>query len=147
MKLMKNGKILSSITALVFCMITQANAVDAHTWSTVYSNNGTWSGTLSSINENATFVDTSGNPMNTFTVNELTPVTYGFNFGETDDFDVAYTLTLTQKNPQTQHPQFTSKTCVFIVTATSPAHPDIQIVPYNGAQCTSTALGQKFYVG
>jgi hypothetical protein len=146
MNLIKNSKVLSAIIALSVCTATQANVSNVHTWTTVYSLNGTWSGTLSSINEHATFVDANGQPMSQFTIDELTPVKYGFSFGENDDFDVAYTLTMTQKNTQQSNSLFSSKTCVFVVTAISPAHPDIQMIPYNGAQCTSEALGGKFYV-
>lgn len=122
-----------------------AGTGDAHTWHNVYSKNGTWKGTLQTINEDASFVAEDGSPISSFTVSEASPQKFGFIYGEDSDFDVAYTLTLTQN----QLELFTSKTCVFVITAKGPAQPDIRTEPYNGATCQWTlvpGVGEDFYV-
>lgn len=132
----------------LICSLFSASAfasTDVHTWHTIYSKNGSWQGTLAPINENPYFVDQSGAPLSTFTITEQTPQVYGFGFGPNDNFDVAYTLTLTQNNPTL----FTSRTCVFVITAMGPAQPDIKVLKYNGANCmyaVVSGVGENFYV-
>lgn len=121
-----------------------------HTIESAYSTNGVWHGTLTPINEKASFSKIpNGEPLSQFIIDENKPEHYTFNLSVPDNFDVAYALTLTQKikNSMTQ---FVSKTCVFIVTAISPANPDVQSLSYNGAICRSelnaTGSGDNFYV-
>jgi hypothetical protein len=53
-------------------------------------------------------------------------------------------LTLTQKTITA----FSSKTCVFVVTAQGPADPDVRYFSYHGAVCGTTTVpgvGEDFY--
>ena len=137
------------LAALLTLMMTTAMASTPtpHTWHTVNSNNGSWNAQLQMINEEGSFVTADGAPITEFTINPKQPVEYGFVLGEGDDFNVAYTLTLTEQNAQNSA-QFASKTCVFVITAASPGHPDIRISTYNGAECTfaDTGRGENFFV-
>ena len=123
-----------------------ASTTQPHTWHTVSTTSGTWNAKLRMINEGGSFVNRSGSSMNDFTVDANTPAEYGFTFDQGDDFDVAYTLTLTAKPSTTA---FVSKTCVYVVTAKGPANPDIQATGYNGAKCdwkTIQGVGENFTV-
>jgi len=147
MKYRMNMK-LAALLASMSILSINANA-DVHVWDTVHSEAGYWNGTLASINENASFVDANGSPMTTFTLNPAAPVKYGFSFGPNDDFDVAYTLTLTQQTLPQSDARFTSKTCVFVITAKGPGQPVIQVLTYNGAQCSYkvNGNGDDYYAG
>lgn len=120
-------------------------ASHVHTWHNVVSENGSWKATLATINEKASFVASDGALLNTFTITPNHSIKFGFSFDPNDDFDVAYTLTLTQNSITS----FVSKTCVFVVTAKGPANPDIRALSYNGANCSSTVVkgvGEDFKV-
>lgn len=136
-----------SVLPLAISTYSHAQSVPGvHTWHMVKTTNtSNWQGTLQVINEKATFVKPDGSTFNTFSINAENPLKYGFAFDPNDDFDVAYTLTLTEDAKA-----FVSKTCVFVVTAKGPAIPDINAIAYNGANCTYKVVhgvGEDFYVG
>jgi hypothetical protein len=148
MKIFKKSLIF--FPALFLSATTFADIAIPHTIETAYSENGTWHATLTAINEHATFSKIpSGEPLSEFILTDKKPERYIFNLKAPDNFDVAYALTLTQK-VKNNMAQFVSKTCVFIVTAISPANPDVQSLSYNGAICHSelnaTGSGDNFYV-
>lgn len=113
-------------------MSTAIYASNIHTWHTITAQNGTWNGTLSSINEESKFETADGSPIHNFTVDADHPIRYGFGFDHGADFNIAYTLTLTQQDTQ----RFSSKACVFVITARGPANPDIRVEEFNGAKCS-----------
>lgn len=136
------------IVGLGFVSIAMANNKGPHTWHTVSSSNGTWVARLQMLNEGGSFVMRDGSSADTFTINPNQSQEYGFTFDGDDDFDVAYSLTLTLRNTE-KLPQFTSKACVFVITAKGPAQPDIKTIQYNGAQCSYTIIpgrGEDFVV-
>lgn len=140
---MRSKKITTLFTSLL--LSTAAFAGHVHTWHNVVSQEGTWEATLATINQKASFVTSDGSALTTFTINPGHSIKYGFSFDPQDDFDVAYTLTLTKKDTL----NFVSKTCVFVVTAKGPANPDIHAINYNGANCASTVVhgvGEDFIV-
>jgi len=149
MGIRKIKSILLLVTLFMFnsCFVfaaTQNHGV--HTWHVITSKGGTFNGSLQVINEKATFVKPDGTPLNTFILTPEQPVKFGFSFDPNDDFDVAYTLTLTE---QDSFKHFVSKTCLFVITAKGPAQPDVRYFAYNGATCSSTVVkgvGEDFSV-
>ena len=139
-------------TFLSMSTLATANTFDrpcgAHTWHTIYTNQEGWKGTLQMINQvdHAWFMKPDCSKLNTFSMNATQQTQkFGFAFDEQADFDVAYTLTLVQNNDA---PSFTSKACVFIVTAKGPAQPDVTVKAYNGAKCdwkVVHGVGEDFY--
>jgi hypothetical protein len=127
----------------------QAFAKNAtHTWHTVSSANGTWQAKLQMLNEGGNFVTRGGAAITTFNISPGNPQDYGFVLDAGDDFDVAYTLTLTQ-NDQKNARQFVSKACVYVITARGPAQPDIRVSHFNGAECNWSlvkGVGENFSV-
>lgn len=135
--------------ALILLMIAIATNVTVaegvHTWHNVVAEESEWQGTLSFIHQSGYFVDRNYNKLSTFALSPHTPITYGFVFNKDATFDVAYTLTLTEKNTRT----FQSKTCVFVITAEGPAKPDIKALAYHGATCNYhvvKGVGEDFFV-
>ncbi|PHQ80863.1 MAG: hypothetical protein COB66_03730 [Coxiella sp. (in: Bacteria)] len=119
---------------------TSAFGDPVHIMDHINTTDGNWSGrlTIISANEPAYFTDAQKNNKGStydFTTQATQPFSYGFGIipGKTD-FNVAYSLTLTQK-PAADTPLFTAKTCVFLITATSPATPDIRTESFNNATC------------
>jgi len=109
----------------------------AHTWHTVTAKNSSYKASLHVINETANFIDANGNNINSFEVSPEQPYKFGFQINRTNDFNLAYSLTLTEKdNPRVK--KFTSKACVFVVSANAPAKPDIRSFSYHGATCEYT---------
>ncbi|OGT46607.1 MAG: hypothetical protein A3E83_07335 [Gammaproteobacteria bacterium RIFCSPHIGHO2_12_FULL_41_20] len=133
------------------CQAGALNTCDTHTWHTIISNEGNWKATLQVINqmEHAWFTDQSCSRIHSLGVSPMNLAQFGFGFDSQADFDVAYTLTLVQdKNPATSH--FTSKACVFVITAKGPANPDVAVNSYHGAKCDWKVVkgkGEDFYVG
>jgi hypothetical protein len=140
------NKILLTLILFFVTSIALANN-PIHSWHNVTSQNGQWHATLKGINELSNFVAADGiTPVSTFSVNPQSSFKYGFSFDPKDDFNVAYTLTLTQESVES----FSSKTCVFIITANGPANPDIRPISYNGAKCEYTVVqgvGEDYSVG
>jgi hypothetical protein len=143
-------KIILSILSL-FCS-TQIFAAP-HTFHTIYSKNGNWTGSLRVIHEfdKAWFTEKDGitrieKPF------EITPTTtkqFGFDFASDVTFNVAYTLVLTPTESFSQAPQFSNKACVFVITAPAPAVPDLKVISYGkDTQCSyvDTGHGEDFYV-
>ena len=125
--------------------LTYANPV--HTWHTISSKRGEWNARLQMINQGGGFVTPQGESINAFQISPGHTQDYGFSFDRGDDFDVAYTLTLTEKN--NGYAFFQSKACVYVITARGPANPDIRVSEFNGAQCHYTIVsgrGEDFEV-
>lgn len=124
---------------------TSANAAPVHTWNQVFSSKGNWTVKLSMLNEGGHFYDTAGAEISKFDLTHGTGYKYGFGFDHGADFDIAYTMVAIQQTP----PAFVSKTCVFVVTASAPARPDIRVSTFNGAQCSFKivpGVGENFFV-
>lgn len=136
-------KIIVLLTGLL--MTTQTFSQPVHTWHTIFAEESVWNGNLQALNQASQFVDQKGSLFNHFTLDKNNPITFGAIFSPEDDFDVAYTLTLIAKTPVA----FSSKACVFIVTALGPAQPDIKSISYHGARCEAIrvpGVGENFYV-
>lgn len=142
-------KVSSSALLLSFLLnaVAYAEPTPIHTWHTVSSKHGAWQATLQMLNQGGKFVTPSGTPLTTFTITPSNPQIYGFGFDQSDDFDVAYTLTLVDTSKSKQH--FQSKACVYVITASGPAQPDIRASAFNGATCNYHVVhgrGENFEV-
>lgn len=137
---------------LSFCLLsgnTLAELVKPHTWHNVSSTNGTWQASLQMINQDGYFVGRDTISASNFTISQNKSFDYGFGFNVGADFDIAYSLTLVQQRPQTAR-QFTSKACVYVITASGPARPDVRVSSFNGAKCdwkVQDGVGEDFIVG
>ncbi len=130
------------ITGMVITVAANA-ASGVHTWHMVKSKQGTWTGRLQAISEKTEFVRSDMSAVSAFEVSPSNPLKFGAVFDDNDDFNVAYTLTLTQKSPA----DFSDKTCVFVITAQGPADPDVRYFSYHGAVCgteTVPGVGEDF---
>lgn len=108
-------------------------ALPVHTWHTVSTSQGTWDARLQMINEAGSFVERDGSSIAQFAVTPNSPKEYGFVLSPDNDFNVAYTLTLTERT--SGKAQFFSKACVYVITASEPKRPDIRASSFNGATC------------
>jgi hypothetical protein len=137
--------ILVGLSAFIFTISSAIAGTKPHTWHLITTDNGIWDGRLQMINEEGFFTDRDGSPLTKFTISPNKSQEYGFSFGPEADFDIAYTLTLTQRDTK----NFNSKTCVYVITASGPANPDIRPSSYNGAQCDWKIVpgqGEDFFV-
>lgn len=143
-----NIKQLSIVLSLAFvCMSGFASSIP-HTWHTVSTTNGTWNAKLQMINQNGSFVNRDGASISEFTIHPAQSYDYGFVLDPHNDFDVAYTLTLVQQS-RPNSPNFSSKACVYVITAASPANPDVRPSSYHGADCKWNVVhgvGENFQV-
>lgn len=145
MKILKQMIVFLGITMVHSSVFAKPTV---HTWHQVTALSGNWRTTISMISETdkGYFEDINGNPISTFNVNAENPQRFGFGVYEGADFDIAYTVTVTEISAA----KFISPTCVFVVTASAPATPDITINRYNNASCdVGHALGEAtdFIVG
>ncbi len=134
------------ISALLSLTASVADAQNVHTWHTIAANTGVWQARLQMINEGGRFVSRSGIALNQFLVSPSHSVDYGFAFPKGTDFDVSYSLTMTKEDKKS----FTSKACVFIITANKPADPDVRVESFHGAKCdwhVVKGVGENFTVG
>lgn len=128
---------LAGVLVLFFSAMAYADGV--HTWQDVVSRDGLWIGRLviTSADQKAFFTDTSSTnrgELYDFSVSDDNDFAYGLGFDFVGtDFDLSYTLTLYQTDSSATG--FVSKACVFNVTASAPAVPDIRVEKYNGANC------------
>ena len=145
-------------TSVLLLSSSASFADHAHTQQTVFAQNEHWVGHLDITSGNELGFFTNGNEVNLgehyqFNLNSNTPFKYGFGFKEPGtDFNIAYTLTLYKTVANSDgnlNTTFTAPACVFEITASSPANPDITVMHYNGASChwTSTGIGENFTVG
>lgn len=123
----------------------------AHTWHNVTTSHGEWSGTLSVLNEQLTFVDPAYNNITQMRFNEKHGATWGTVIYDSDDFNVLYAATFIQQvnSSSIGSPNIALKTCVFIISAYGPADPQITPVSFNGgATCKwqSSGIGENYYV-
>lgn len=141
------------LTAFAFLLVSSvfatSNNPNAHTWHTISVANGSWLATLSMISQPqwGHFVEADDVTEITtpFLVNSENSHKFGWTYtGPGKDFDIAYTVSLVQ---QKNSPNFSSKACVFVVTATQPRHPDITVIPKNGALCSwvDTGIGEDYH--
>jgi hypothetical protein len=132
------------IALLLATSVTYASD-EVHTWHVISTKAGTWAGRLQAINEKIKFVKPDLSAVSAFNISPNQPLKFGSVFDPNDDFNVAYTLTLTQQSITA----FSNKSCVFVVTAQGPADPDVRFFSYNGATCSTTTVpgvGEDFYV-
>lgn len=118
---------------------------DIHSWHQIYAREGNWHVTLKVINQHGFFVDQACQPMETGIANNTAPLSYGFGFASSANFDIAYTVTAVKEDKQ----GFQSPACVFIVSATGPAQPEIAILGYHGAECewkSNPGTGASLYL-
>jgi len=142
----KNRLKLSMLVMLGFLTANVMAGNTPHTWHTVSSNSGTWDAKLQMINEGGSFVTRDGSSLSSFTIGPGYSQDYGFIYDPGSDFNIAYTLTLTEQGTS---PQFTSKACVYVITANGPAQPDIRPSSYQGAECNwliVPGVGENFTV-
>lgn len=139
-----------SILLITFVNFSHAHMNDVHTWHTVQAGSDVWDAKLQMLNGNGSFVSHDGKPMNNFSVSTQQSQEFGFVIGASPDFNVAYTLTLISREPfNLKNVRFKSKSCVFILTASGPAIPDIRANSFNGAVCNweiDPGRGENFYV-
>lgn len=143
-KIIKLG-IITMLTMLSFNILAKNSP---HTWHTVSAHNGSWYGRLQMINQGGLFVGRDNAQLVTFTISPNKTQDFGFIFDQNANFDVAYTLTLTQEKSKNLM-MFASKACVFVITASGPAKPDIRVSSFNGAQCAwkiIDGIGEDFFV-
>lgn len=139
---------LSGLTMLALLSFNASAKTSPHTWHTVRSGDGIWEARLQMINEGGFFESRDGSRLTTFVISPDKSQDYGFSFDPDADFNIAYTLTLTQKS--TGKPlRFSSKACVYVITAAGPANPDIRPVSFHGATCDfkiMRGVGEDFWV-
>lgn len=143
-------KMMLKSACLLATLVTTCALADnktPHTWHTVRAENGTWDAKLQMLNQGGSFVTRDGVSLNNFTINPAKTLDYGFIFYDGADFDVAYTLTMIERN--SDNLRFQSKTCVYLITASGPAKPDIRVSSFNGAKCDYRVVhgkGEDFMV-
>ncbi|CAF1292788.1 unnamed protein product [Adineta ricciae] len=110
---------------------------EVHTWHTITSFNGSWYGSLHVLTDNEQgvyFIDGTANHSrieNPFTVSESASFDYGLVITEQDDFNMLYSLTLSQQlEPDPK--QSNSRICVFLISAERAACPYIVPVSFHG---------------
>lgn len=135
MKCILRSQIITIVTIL--SAATMTNEATAYTWHTVRTSAGEWTANIGMINEAGFFVNRKGERINSFLIDANHSYDFGFGFDDNADFNIAYSLTVVQNE---KVKQFTSKACVFIITATAPAKPDIKTMSYNGAKCDSVTV-------
>lgn len=155
--------ILPFVFILITLIITNSGLVskysnrvhdDVHTWHTIFSLNGSWYGTLHVMTENEPgiyFVHNNTNHSvihNPFNISEASPIVYGLIISEQDDFNMVYSLTLSQQvvpDPT----QSNSRVCVYLVGAGRAAEPYIIPVSFHGnttCKWHSFGTGENFSV-
>ena len=146
-------KITTLVKSLCLCAALTSNCALAegktpHTWHTVSTASGTWEAKLQMLNQGGSFVTREGALINDFAISPSHSQDYGFIFDDGDDFDVAYSLTMVEKSSNAL--LFKSKACVYVITASGPAKPDIRVSSFNGAKCDYKVIhgvGEDFMVG
>jgi len=141
---------MKKLSLLFACLILSFNAMAAHTWHDVHATSGHWNARAAIISayQGGYLVDADGRNQGqlfNFDVSDSQGATFGFGFDmDTSDFDVAFSLTLYEAGNN-----FTSKACVFTITAKGPGIPDVVVNDYNGASCEvrKGPRGRDFYVG
>lgn len=115
---------------------------DIHTWHEITTQSSSkWHGrlTMLSANQGGYFSDNNGTTRGgvyDFSLSAITPIRYGFGFTpQNTDFNVAYSLSIYESDTKLSR-HFSSKACVYVITAASPAKPDLRISEFNGAKCT-----------
>ena len=152
--------ILSCVLMFLTLIVTNSKSISTlhdrvHTWHNVFSLNGTWYGTLQVMTENEQdifFVENNTNQsyvQNPFTITESSSFVYGLVVGSQDDFNMMYSLTLTQKVVPEPF-RSNSRICVFLIGAKAAADPMILPVSFNGnTTCTWKSMflkGENFWV-
>jgi len=142
---------------------TRPPCTGVHTWHTVTSIQGSWTGNLVPIHEEGIFLYPNCTEMAsnaTIVISAEANVTQQFGFripsGSNDDFNVGYTLSLflqgSERNragPLARKLNFAATACVFVISAAAAANPDIRPNNYNGAVCyweTVDGMGENYFV-
>ena len=129
---------------LVFISVVYANPNCAHTWSTItVQDGGGWNVTLVPLFEDSYFMFPNCTTFDQTFISAANNTTFGFMYGKHANFNIIYALTVVNtKVPLTHDTNYmVSKSCVFLVTAISPAHPRIEVINYNGAACKVLSNG------
>lgn len=141
---------LLSTSLLVISLNTLASPFpcqNAHFWQKVSAIDSNWTVEQTLINEKGNFVTNAPECENkktySYAVNIGQDNQNGFHFAKGSDFNIAFTITAVENSASLPDAKFVSKSCVFIVTATGPAQPDVHITNYNGAKCSSTYNSAK----
>ncbi len=123
---------------------TIAKKCQAHTWGTSVALNGNWQGQIAPLYENSYFVTPECKNVTDFKISPGHNATYGFRFEKNDDFNIMFSLLLINIDET----PMVSKSCLYILTANSPAHADVRSLSYHGAYCArkDTGDGNIFYV-
>lgn len=138
-------KILTLVTALLILIPTfgfiYATTFKStpHTHDTITALDSNWQVTLSPLFEHSTFLNQDNQTITAFPLKSNQTMAYGFVLPASANFNITYAITAVQQ-PSTRNNKQVSikphnKACVFIVTATSPAKPDVKPVSFNGATC------------
>lgn len=125
-----------------------ASAGEVHTWHKITAASGSWNASLRMISQEGFFVARDGTRLSDFVVEPNKPFEYGFGFPNTVNFDLAYTLTLTEQFKDSRR-YFQSKACVYVISAKGPGNPDITALSYHGATCNwkvVKGVGEDFMV-
>lgn len=150
---MKNIVRLTLLFLALFFSATVLAEPVPHADDAVASINGNWDVTITPLFEQASFVNDAGQTITQFPLAANKTVNYGFVLDSSDDFNIAYAITAveTDNTPgKSVAIKPGNKACVFIVTATSPANPDVRIAKYNQATCSYKVIqgkGEVYSVG
>ncbi|QBR84451.1 hypothetical protein E3983_08810 [Legionella israelensis] len=120
------------LSVILYCVVADVFALgcNVHTWHNVSAKEGTWKLNLQVISQQGYFVDETCHEIKTKDITKEQPLKYGFGFAKDADFNIAYTLTAVNEDKG-----FQSKACVFVISATGPAQPEIKVLNYHGANC------------
>ena len=145
MQKMKILILTCSLLGIFYIPSTFSQTTPVHTWHTVSTTEGTWHAKLQNLNQESYFVDRAGASINQFVIHPNRSQDYGFGFYPGADFNIAYTLTIIEESTF----NFSSKACVYVITASAPATPDIRVNAFNGAKCDwkiIKGVGENFMV-
>ncbi len=110
----------------------------AHTWSIISVEGGEWNVTLRPLFEKSYFFFSNCETFNISQLSSKENTTFGFMYGKNANFNIVYALTLVNTKSKEA---MVSRTCIFVITAVSPANPDIKVLSYNGAKCKVESNG------
>lgn len=140
-----------------YCYDNELKECHVHTWNNITSFNGNWKGRITPIYENSYYYYSNCTNFNNFEINEDNnqSLLYGFKFDKDATFNLAYSITMVKEERNkmirynnTKNPEMSSPSCIYIVTAKSPANPDINVLSYMGGNCgyVNIETGTIFYV-
>jgi hypothetical protein len=113
-----------------------AAPAEVHTWHNVSVplSKSAWTGVLSVLNEDLSFVDRLAGSISSFPITSTQPFEFGTVLHASDDFNVLYQLTMVE---QVTSSAVTAKVCLFVIGAHGAANPQIANYSFSGgAQCS-----------